>query len=163
MNRLALGMLGLALALLCATGTRARDKQVQEPEPAPARQFNALLSPLVAAQLKLTAEQKDKIAKMVKEYSAKQTEEFTSARAELQKAQKGGDADATKKAQQHMQELMQTRGKQRAEMETQLKEILTKEQITKLKELQKAAAGARPRPASGDQKKPQEEPKKQPQ
>lgn len=155
MTRLRHLTLGIGLAvLLAAGGVRADDKKDDKKADPPRRggfagRLENFGGPLVPAdaqdKLKLTAEQKEKVEKLQKEYAEKEKETTGKAREAMQKAVRERDGDAIRKAAEQVRAAMQDARKLRDDYEGKVKALFTDEQ----KKTYEAALKERPRGFGG--------------
>jgi Spy/CpxP family protein refolding chaperone len=115
----------LAVSLAITAGIHAQDEQKTRKRPgADGGQETSLLPRGIVEKLNLSAEQKDKIAKIEKEFADKSKESVSQIRAKMEKAKADKDRAAMQKAQAELAEVQ----KLRAAFETQVRELLTEEQ-----------------------------------
>lgn len=114
---------GMAWLLLASGSANAQEKPRPKALGAPERLGGPLVPTAVEERLKLTAEQKEKLAKIEKEFADKAKDE-TKLREQMQKARDDKDRAALRAALEQIAEA----GKVRAGYETKVQEILTGEQ-----------------------------------
>jgi Spy/CpxP family protein refolding chaperone len=103
-----------------------------------------LLPSGAADKLKLTAEQKDKVAQLEKEFETKQKEIGGKLREEIQKAIQNKDREAVKNAFTQMREVREKEEKLREEYQDKVAALLTADQKKTFEEVKKEQPGRRP-------------------
>src|SRR5262249_32309872 len=137
---------GLALALgalhLAARAGDDKGAKRERPRSDVRERFGQLLSPEVEEKLKLTGDQKEKVAKLQKDFTDKRKDAldklrdgFDKARAAVQKARQDKDRDAMRQALQDMRTQYQDFQKLRDEFDTKLTALLTDDQKKQFDEL----------------------------
>jgi Spy/CpxP family protein refolding chaperone len=144
-----------------------KDTKKERPRSELSRRIGQLLSPEDEAKLKLTDEQKEKVAKLQQDFREQNKEtldklrgEFDKIREALRKARADQDRDAARKAMQDLREQFQSFQKLRDQFDTKLSAFLTDEQKKLYEELKKERSprgnfggrrpGGRPNPRPGD-------------
>jgi Spy/CpxP family protein refolding chaperone len=162
--------LGLVLVLgalqSSALAQDSKDTKKERPRSGLGSRIGQLLSPEDEAKLKLTDEQKEKVAKLQKEFREQNKEtldklgdEFGKIREALRKARADQDRDSARKAMQDLRGQFQSFQKLRDQFDAKLSALLTDEQKKLYEELRKERsprsnfggrrAGGRPNPRSG--------------
>jgi Spy/CpxP family protein refolding chaperone len=146
--------LGLAVALTAFGAGRADDQKKQPDARGRFQQLQKLQQfqvgraggPLITAETKdklnLTADQKEKIAKLEKEFEDKSKETMAKSRETIQKAIQEKDIAAL----QQMRDVLQANRKLRTEYEGKVSALLTDEQKKKFEEIKKQPARPNFRP-----------------
>jgi Spy/CpxP family protein refolding chaperone len=106
----------------------------------------SLLPSGAADKLKLTNEQKDKVAKLDKEYQEKRKETFAKAREAMEKARKDEDREAMRKAFTQMREAFEAGRKVRDEYLAKVEGLLTADQKKDFEDIKKERSGRFGRP-----------------
>lgn len=149
MNLLRIGGLGLALAAVLALfGDNRVEGQVraQDPRRIQILQGRGAAGPLVAEEVKeklnLTADQKEKIAKIEKEFAEKTKDATSKLQEAMQKAIQDKDRAALQKIREQMQDVQKVRG----DFEAKVTAVLNAEQKQKFEEAQKTRRPIQVRP-----------------
>lgn len=162
MNATRMFSVGLAATLL-VTLTAAEQEKKPERKRALPEQLGQIFPQEALDKLNLTAEQKDKIATLRKQFEEKNKdaidkvkENMAKAKDMMEKARQDKDREAFKQIGDKMRETMQTVQKLRQELDGQFSPILTDEQKKKLEEVRKDAGGrpAKPGERLGTRKEP---------
>jgi Spy/CpxP family protein refolding chaperone len=151
MTRLRYLALGIGLAVLLAAGSTGADDKKDDKKADPPRRggfverLTNVGGPLVPTdtldKLKLTADQKEKVEKLQKEFADKEKEAVGKAREAMQKAVQDRDRDAIRKAAEQVGAALRDGRKLRDDYEGKVKAVLTDDQ----KKTYEAALKERPR------------------
>ena len=138
-------VLGLCITLIAAVGVQAQEQQRQPRRPAAGldQAGGPLVPKAVADKLDLSAEQKEKVARIEKEFADKAKDSETKARELMEKARQDKDRAAYQQAQEKLAEAR----KARATYESQVLALLTDAQKKTFEQL--ATAQRRPGAAPG--------------
>lgn len=160
MNATRMFSVGLAATLL-VTLTAAEQEKKPERKRALPEQVGQIFPQEALEKLNLTAEQKDKIATLRKQFEEKNKEaidkvkeSMAKAKEMMEKARQDKDRDGFKQIGDKMRETMQTVQKLRQDFDGQLSPILTDEQKKKLEEARKDGQPAKPGERLGTRKEP---------
>jgi Spy/CpxP family protein refolding chaperone len=138
-------MFALGLAVVIAAQTSAADDQPQRKGKGKGgfgdRAGFGLLPPGAADKLKLTDEQKEKVAKIEKEYQAKQKDKFGDMREEMKKAFENKDKEAMRKAFDKMRDNREAVQKLREEYQGKVESVLTDDQKKTFADIKKERPG----------------------
>lgn len=152
MNTSRMFSVGLVISLMVPLTAAEAEKKPDRKRPG-AEQVGQILPQEVLEKLDLSAEQKEKVAKLRKDFEDKNKdsldkvkESMSKIKETMDKARQDKDKEAFRQAGEKMRETMDTVHKLRKDFAGQLSGVLTDEQKNKVEEVHKEGAG-RPNPA----------------